>query len=153
MSQRKYPPVTEVAMLSLALIVAGGIYLSAHLPNHVPLTPAIILLAASALLMVGNIASLARVKDFPWRRFFQVARWSFLAYLVISGVILYAFVQNHVTGGTLVVLTLSIAVFAIHVPTLVGFTVARYYEPARELSGTPAGDGEVPSVQAGGVPV
>ncbi len=145
MSERKLPPFTEVAMLSLALIVAGGIYLSAHLPRHVPLAPAIILLAASALLMMINIASLARIKDFAWERFFQVAKWSFLAYLVISGLILYAFVQNHVTGGTLVILTLSIAVFAIHVPSLVGFTVARYYEPAQGLTGTAAGDGEVPS--------
>jgi hypothetical protein len=40
----------------------------------------------------------------------------------------YAFLQNHVRGGTLVVLTLSLCVFAIHVPTLLGFTVARYHE-------------------------
>ena len=41
----------------------------------------------------------------------------------------YAFVRNHIRGGSLVVLTLSLVVFALHVPTLVGFTVARYYEP------------------------
>jgi hypothetical protein len=116
-------------MASLALIVAGGIYLSAHLPRHVPLTPAVILLAGSVLLLVANMASLARVREFDWPRFFQVARWSLLAYLVIAGMIEYAFLQNHVKGGTLVVLTLSIAVFAIHVPMLVGFTVARFYEP------------------------
>ena len=28
------PPVTEVGMVSLALIVTGGIYLSAHLPTQ-----------------------------------------------------------------------------------------------------------------------
>jgi hypothetical protein len=116
-------------MLSLALIVAGGIYLSAHLPRHVPLGPAVALLAASVLLMAGNLASLARVKEFAWKRFFQVAKWSLLAYCVIAGMIGYAFLQDHVRGGTLVVLTLSLAVFAIHVPTLVGFTVARYSEP------------------------
>ena len=38
----------------------------------------------------------------------------------------YVFLRNHVRGGTLVVLTLSLAVFAVHVPMLVGFTVARY---------------------------
>ena len=38
----------------------------------------------------------------------------------------YAFLQDHVSGGTLVVLTLSLVVFAVHVPMLVGFTVARY---------------------------
>jgi hypothetical protein len=116
-------------MASLALIVAGGIYLSAHLPRHVPLGPAVALLAASALLMAINMVSLVRVRDFPWPRFLSVAKWSFLAYAVIAGMIEYAFVQNHVKGGTLVVLTLSIIVFAIHVPTLVGFTVARFYQP------------------------
>ena len=31
-------------------------------------------------------------------------------------------------GGPLVVLTLSLVVFAVHVPMLIGFTVARYHE-------------------------
>ena len=129
MTERKLPPVSQVAMVSLALIVAGGIYLSAHIPRHVPLGPAVALLAASIALMVINMISLARVKEFAWQQFFQVAKWSLLAYAVIAGTILYAFLQNHVRGGTLVVLTLSLAVFAIHVPTLLGFTVARSYEP------------------------
>jgi hypothetical protein len=110
--------------------VAGGIYLSAHLPQHVPLAPAAVLLACSAILFALNIASLARVRGFPWARFMEVARWSLLAYLIIAGLIEYAFVRNHVGGGTLVVLTLSLVVFALHVPTLIGFTVARYSEPA-----------------------
>jgi hypothetical protein len=126
----KYPPVTEVAMLSLALITAGGIYLSAHIPKHVPLAPAVILLALSAALMAYNVASLARVKHFNWTRFWQVGRWSLLAYLVIAGLIEYVFLQNHLSGGPLVVLTLSLVVFAVHVPTLVGYTVARYHDAA-----------------------
>jgi hypothetical protein len=126
----KYPPVTEVAMLSLGLIVAGGIYLSAHLPEHVSLAPAVILLALSALLMFGNIASLARVQGFNWGRFWAVARWSLLAYAVLAGLIEYVFLQNHLSGGPLVVLTLSLVVFAVHVPTLLGFTVARYHDSA-----------------------
>ena len=125
--EERLPPVTQVAMTSLALIVAGGIYLSAHLPQHVSLTPAVILLALSALLMAGNIASLARVRGFDWERFFSVARWSLLAYLVIAGLIEYVFLRNHLKGGALVVLTLSLVVFAVHVPMLIGFTVARYH--------------------------
>ena len=128
MTEQRLPPVTQVAMLSLALIVAGGIYLSAHLPQHVPLTPAVILLALSAGLMAINVLSLTRVRGFPWERFFAVAKWSLLAYALIAGMIEYAFLQNHVKGGALVVLTLSLVVFAIHVPTLLGFTVARYHE-------------------------
>jgi hypothetical protein len=125
-SERPLPPVTQLAMASLALIVAGGIYLSAHLPQHVSLKPAVILLAASACLLAINLMLLARVKNFRWGRFATVARWSLLAYLLIAGMIEYAFLRNHVKGGALVVLTLSLLVFAVHVPTLIGFTVARY---------------------------
>ncbi|MEA2410578.1 MAG: hypothetical protein QOC77_1139 [Thermoleophilaceae bacterium] len=130
MSERKLPPVTELGMLSLALIVAGGIYLSAHLPRHVPLGPAVALLAASALLLVANLLMLARVDGFPWARFADVAKWALLAYAVTAGLIEYSFLQNGLSGGALVVLSLSLVVYAVHVPMLIGFTVARYYEPA-----------------------
>ena len=108
MTERKLPPVTQVGMASLALIVAGGIYLSAHLPQHVPLAPAVILLVLSALLVVWNVFSLTRVPDFPWSRFFEVAKWSLLAYSVITALILYAFLEDHVSGGPLVVLVGSL---------------------------------------------
>jgi hypothetical protein len=130
MEEQKYPPVNQVAMASLALIIAGGIYLSANLPEHVSLGPAVILLALSAALMAFNLLSLTRVKGFAWDRFIEVAKWSLLAYLVIGGMIEFVFVHNHVRGGTLVVLTLSLIIFAIHVPALMGFTVARYHQAA-----------------------
>jgi len=120
------PPVTQIGMLSLALIVAGGIYLAAHLPEHVPLAPAIALLGASALLLAGNLAALARAEGFAWGRFFEVARWALLAYTIIAGMIAYAFLRDGLNGGPLVVLMLSLVVFAVHVPVLIGFTVARY---------------------------
>lgn len=126
MTEQRLPPVTQLAMASLGLIVAGGIYLSAHLPRHVPLGPAVALLVASALLLAGNVFALSRVRDFAWDRFFAVAKWSMLGYLVIAGMIEYVFLRNHIRGGSLVVLTLSLAVFSVHVPMLVGFTVARY---------------------------
>jgi hypothetical protein len=128
MSERRLPPVTQVGMLSLALILAGGIYLSSHIPNHVSLTPAVILLCASALLLAGNLASLARVQGFAWTRFFEIARWALIAYLIIAGMIEYAFLRNNLSGGPLVVLTLSLVVFAVHVPVLIAFTVARFAE-------------------------
>jgi len=126
----RLPPVTEIGMASLALIVAGGIYLSSHIPEHVPLTPAIILLALSALLLAGNLAALSRVQGFAWVRFFQIARWSLLAYAITAGLIEFAFLEDHLSGGPLVVLTLSLVVYAVHVPMLIAFTVARYEVPA-----------------------
>jgi hypothetical protein len=126
MSERRLPPVTQVGMASLALIVAGGIYLSAHLPNHVPLAPAAILLALSALLLAGNLVALLRVPGFARERFFSVAKWALLAYCITAGMIEYAFLRDGLSGGALVVLSLSLVVYAVHVPMLIGFTVARY---------------------------
>jgi hypothetical protein len=113
-------------MASLALIVAGGIYLAAHLPQHVPLAPAVVLLALSALLLAGNLLALSRVEGFAWGRFFEIARWALLAYAITAALIEFAFLRDHMSGGPLVVLTLSLVVYAVHVPTLIGFTVARY---------------------------
>jgi len=139
MNERPLPPVTELGMLSLALIVIGGIYLSANIPNHVSLAPAVALLAASIALLLINMLLLARTRGFAWERFFGVAKWAFLAYLVIAAIIEYAFLRNHVRGGTLVVLTLSLVVFAVHVPMLIGFTVARFDEDDTAASSGVAG--------------
>jgi hypothetical protein len=128
--ERRLPPVTQLGMLSLALIVAAVIYLSAHLPEHVSLGPAIALLAASAVLLIGNVTSLWRTEGFAWRRFLEVARWALLAYSIIAGLIEYVFLRNNTSGGPLVVLTLALVVFALTVPVLIAFTVARYDDPA-----------------------
>ena len=126
MTERKYPPFTELGMLSLALIVVGGIYLSSHIPQHVPLGPAIALLIASAAVMSVNLTLLRRVPGFAWPRFYQVAKWALAAYLFTAAMIEYAFLRDHLSGGPLVILTLSLIVYAVQVPTLIAFTVARY---------------------------
>jgi hypothetical protein len=126
MSERRYPPFTEIGMLALALIVIGGIYLSSHIPQHVPLGLPTALLIASAALVVVNLALLTRVPGFAWPRFFQVGKWALLAYLFTAALIEFAFLQNHLKGGPLVILTLSLLVYAVQVPALIAFTVARY---------------------------
>jgi hypothetical protein len=136
--KRRLPPVTQLGMLSLGLIVAAVIYLSAHLPEHVSLGPAIALLAVSALLLGANLVALRRADGFAWRRFLEVARWALLAYAIIAGLIEYVFLRNNTSGGPLIVLTLSLVVFALTVPVLIAFTVARYdvadSEPRRDAS-------------------
>ncbi|HEX5409729.1 MAG TPA: hypothetical protein VFW89_08175 [Gemmatimonadaceae bacterium] len=126
MSERALPPVTQLGMTSLALIVAGGIYLAAYLPRQVPLFPAEMLLGASVLVLAVNLLALSRVKTFAWACFFEVAKWALLAYVVLAALIEFALVRDGLSGGTLVILTLSIAVYAVHVPILIAFTVARY---------------------------
>jgi hypothetical protein len=126
MSGRREPPVTQLAIASMALIVAGGIYIASHLPNRVPLGPAAVLLAASGALLVVNAVTLTRAPGFNWPLFGTVAKWAMLAYCVTAGMLEYVFVNDGVRGGQLVVLTLSLVVYAVHVPLLIGFTVARF---------------------------
>ena len=126
-ANRKVPPVTGLWMLSLALIAGGVSYLAAYLPKRAPLGPAVGLLVAAAVVLVVGVVLLARQRDFAWRRFRQVAGWTLLAYVVIAGMIEYAFVYDHTRGAVLVVMTSMLFVFMLAPPLLVGFTVARFH--------------------------
>lgn len=128
-SQRSLPPVIPIAVATLTLIVAGGIYLAANMPARVTLAPAIVLLAAAVALLLANLALLSRIRPFAWGRFFLVARWTLLAYLVITGMLAYVFIYDGVRGGTLTVLLGMLAVFALDVPLMISFTVAQYADP------------------------
>ncbi len=127
--ERPLPPISELATGSLALIVVGGIYLAAYVPRTVPLAPAIALLVISAVILAANVIMLRRVPDFGWDRFFQVFKWVLLAYTIIAGMIGYAFVTDGTRGSVLVVLLLMLVVFAVDIPFLLAFSVARYAEP------------------------
>ena len=123
---RRLPPVTEIGAASMALVIVGVIYLASYLPRRAPLGVAVGLLVGAAALLAVNIVVLARLRDFAWRRFFQVGRWGLLAYLVIAGMIEYAFVYDKTRGSLLVVMTLLLAIFTVNVPILLAFTVARF---------------------------
>jgi len=123
---RKLPPVAEVAVLSMALVIAGGIFMAAHLPAHPPLGLAEVLLVLAVVVIVTNVVLLARLRDFAWGSFFLVAKWALLAYLVIGGMLEYIFVFDGTRGQILVVMTCMLAVFAVNVPMLLAFSVARY---------------------------
>jgi hypothetical protein len=74
------------------------------------------------------VVLLAQLREFAWPVFFQVAKWSLLAYAVMYGILEFTFIYDHVAGSTLVVLTLMLVVIAVDVPLLFGFSVARYAE-------------------------
>ena len=126
---RRLPPVAELVVASLALMLTGGVYLAAHLPHPPPLAPAVGLLAAGAALTVVAVVLLARIRPFAWKTFVVVARWALIAYAVIAGLLAYVFVHDGTRGATLVVLVLTLFVFAADVPAVIAFTVARYDEP------------------------
>lgn len=126
---RPMPPIAQVGMASMALIVTGGIYLASNFSSHASLVPAVALLIAAAALSVVNDTLLTRLKDFAWDVFRQVFVRMLAAYVVIAGMIEYAFAYDHTPGRVLLVMTLMLIVFAIDIPTILAFTVARYQRP------------------------
>ena len=97
------------------------------------------LLVASALLLAGNLLALSRVRGFAWGKFFDVAKWALLAYVITAGPIEFVFLHTHVRGAALLVLSLSLVVYAVHVPVLIGFTVARNWHEVDAAAPQPAG--------------
>ena len=125
-ADRKVPPVTALGMVAIGFVAAGVSYLAAYLPKHAPLGPAIACLVLAVAVLVASIVLISREPKFAWRRFFQVAGWTLLAYLVIAGMIEYAFVYDQTRGAVLAVMTLMLLTFTLTVPVLLGFTVARF---------------------------
>lgn len=126
---RELPPIQPVAVAVLLLIVTGGVYTAAHLPRHVPQGPTIALLGAAVVLVAVNTIMLTRIEHFAWRLFRLVAGWVLAVYLVIAGMLEYVFIYDDTRGTQLVILTLMLAVFAVNLPLLLGFSVARYGDP------------------------
>jgi hypothetical protein len=129
--QESLPPVTEVAVASMILIVIGGIYMASHLPHHAPVMLPIIVLVGSAALIGWNALSLSRVREFSWSTFWLVGRWAVIAYIVIAGMLLYVFLKDGTRGSQLILVTLMLITYAINVPLLLAFGTARYQPPDR----------------------
>jgi drug/metabolite transporter (DMT)-like permease len=129
--QDSLPPVTEVAVASMILIVIGGIYMASHLPHHAPVVLPIIVLVGSAALIAWNALMLSRVREFSWSTFWLVGRWAILAYIVIGGMLLYVFLKDGTRGSQLLLVTLMLITYAVNVPLLLAFGAARYQPPDR----------------------
>ncbi len=126
---RRLPPVHVLAVASLALVVVGGIWMASYVPRRPPLAAPSALAAAGAALALADVILLARLRLFAWRRFFAVFRWALLAYLVSAGMIGFAFVRDHTSGGPLVLVVVMLVIYAVDVPLVIAFTVARYSSP------------------------
>jgi hypothetical protein len=125
-SVRRFPPIAQLATLSLALVIVGGIVMVSAMPNEPSLAVPVALLALSAVILTANVVLLVTLPDFAWRTFSTVGRWALLAYAVSGGMIEFAFLHNHVSGTPLLLLTLMLLMFVINVPLIISFTVARY---------------------------
>jgi hypothetical protein len=126
--ERDYPPIAELAVASMIAIVIGGVYLAAHLPRHAPPAVPIAMLVISGGIILTNVVLLSRIDNFAWKSFFLVAKWSLVAYVVIAGMLGYVFVKDGTSGGTLVLVTLMLIAYAINIPLLFAFSVARYQD-------------------------
>jgi hypothetical protein len=126
----KLPPVTALATTTMVLVISGGIYVAAYLPRHAPLALPVGLLAAAAGVLAANVVLLSRVRPFAWHAFFQVGGWTLLAYAIIAGMLEFVFLLDHTSGSLLALLTLTLVIFAVDVPLLLAFSVARY-QPAQ----------------------
>jgi drug/metabolite transporter (DMT)-like permease len=133
---RQLPPITQLQVGALALAIIGGIDMASYFPRRPPLGLPITLLAGSAAVFAIAGVMLARVRDFAWDTFFLVLRWALLAYLIQAAMIEYVFVHNHASGAPLVVVTLMLVMFAITIPNVIAFAVARYQVVPRSESQT-----------------
>jgi hypothetical protein len=126
---RRFPPVAELAIVSLASVVVGGILMASYAPRRPPLgVPAALALAGAALLVASGYLT-ARLRQFAWDRFFLVFRWALLAYVISAGMIAFAFVKDHIRGAPLALVLVMLVIYALDVPLIIAFTAARYASP------------------------
>lgn len=120
------PPIALTCIASMALVLVSGIYLASYLPRRAPLGPAEGLVAASGALLLAALFLVSRLDDFAWDSFFLIVKWALLGYFVVAGILEYVFVDDGTRGSMLVLLTLSLLIFAVDIPVLFGFSVARF---------------------------
>ena len=132
--QRRFPPVAELTICSLALVVIGGILLASYAPRRPPLGVPTALAVISAALLLTSAYLLSRLQMFAWERFFLVLRWALLAYVISAGMIGFAFIHDHTRGAPLFLLMVMLVIFALDVPLIIAFTVARYSSPPHSAS-------------------
>jgi lipopolysaccharide export LptBFGC system permease protein LptF len=131
---RRYPPIAPLTVGSLALIVIGGILMASYVPRPPPLAAPAAVTAVSAVLALTSAVLLSRLEQFAWPRFFLAFRWSLLAYVISAGVIGFAFVRDHTRGAPLALVLVMLVIFALDVPVVIAFTVARYCSPPHAAS-------------------
>jgi hypothetical protein len=123
---RKLPPITEIAIVTMVLVVTGGTYIAAHIPDEVPLTLPTLLAVAAGILLALNVYLTSTLKPFAWGVFRQVFAWSLAAYGVISALLMFVFIRDDIPGDVMTFLIAMLVIFAINIPLLFAFSVARY---------------------------
>lgn len=123
------PPVAAIATVTLGLCAVTAIVIAGEAPHRPPMALVWALIGLAAALLAANVAIVARAQRFAWGSFFLVGRWSLLAYLVIAGMIEYAFIHDGMPEPQLAAMSAVLALFAVDVPLLLAYSVARH-QPA-----------------------
>lgn len=124
--ERSTPPVAWLSTTALGCVIVGGILIASYAPRPAPLVVPTALTVLAYVLMVTALVLLSRIAGFAWSTFGRIFRWALLAYVVMSGMIEFAFIHDHTRGTTLTEVTLMLVIFALSVPTTIAFTSARY---------------------------
>jgi hypothetical protein len=127
--QADYPPVMPIAIATLILIVTGGVVVAAQYGRQPHLVIPTILLGAAAALLIVNVVLVSRIREFARPVFFRVLGWALLAYLVIAGILEYVFIFDHTPGRVLALFSGLLLVFALDVPLMLAYSVARWQPP------------------------
>jgi hypothetical protein len=132
--QADLPPVARLGALTLALAVAGGVLMAAQYGKSPSLSIPTVLAVASAAVLLLNVVLLARVKAFAWTVFSRVFGWALLAYLVIAGILEFVFIFDHTPNHQLALFSALLLLFAVDVPLILAFSVARW-QPVPDEAG------------------
>jgi hypothetical protein len=100
--------------------------LSSYLPRRPPMAIPYGLLIASGVLALAGVLQLSRKRDFAWKVFFSVARWVLMLTGVFAVMAEFVFIKDQTRGAPLAILTIVLALAAINVPVVLGFSVARH---------------------------
>lgn len=124
--ERPFPPIMWITVASMGCVIIGGIYMASYLPKTAPLVLPIILAILAVALLTVDLVMLSRLRAFAWDTFSLVVRWALVAYAVIAGMLEYVFVVDGTRGSMLVIITAMLLIYAVDIPLLLAFSVARY---------------------------
>jgi hypothetical protein len=120
------PPVMQLGIVALALVVVAGIYLAATAARNPNLAVPVVLVCAAAVLVAVAAVALARVKRFAWAKFRMVFGWALLEYAVIAGMLIYVFTYDHTPARIEALFIAALVLFAVDIPMMFAFSVARF---------------------------
>jgi len=126
---RDLPPVAELALVSMVLVIVGTIYFASTIGREQHLWIPLALQAVAVVLLATACVLTIRIEDFARRTFFVVGKWALLGYLVIGGMIEFVFIRDDTPAKQLATLTIGLVIFVLDVTLILAFGVARY-QPA-----------------------